>query len=706
MTAEHDPSSTDSKQTAVTDGELAPEYYLNRDLSELEFHRRVLAQAQDDRKPLLERTRFLGLLTDNIDEFSMKRIGKWKRHIARDISGTAPDGRTPKEVWNESLTTVGELLKAQATCYQAAIKPALAEHGIEIVPYDALTEAEQQTVRETFESSILPTLTPLSFDSAHPFPHISNLSLSLAVLTRDNPDADIQFSRVKLPENRPRFIETGDGRYILLEDLIAANLELLFPGVQIVDASLFRVTRNAEVDRDEEQADDIVDMVETLIEKRRFAPVVRLDIDPDMPEKAQSVLVDQLDLTATEVIEVPGPLDYRDFIDFAERDRPELTYPNWTPQPHPRLSVINDHEVFFETIRDRDVLVHHPYHSFSGTVQQFFEHAANDPKVLAIKASIYRTEENSAVVESLIDAARNGKQVAANVELKARFDEKRNIQWVNQLEEEGIHVAYGTVGLKTHSKTAMVVREDNDGVRVYTHVGTGNYNSKTAKAYEDLSLLTADREISGDLVKLFNFFTGRSLHQQYDQLLVAPANMKQRFIELIQAEAEAAQNGEQATVIAKVNRLEHPEVIQELYAAAQAGVDIDLIVRDICCIRPHVDGLSESIDVYSIVGRFLEHSRIFYFHAGGEGKYFLGSADWMVRNLENRVETVTPVTDAHLQEYLQFVLDLCRTDNYLAWELQSDGSYERCRPEEDAQRSTQQSLMDRAMQRASPRMDF
>ncbi len=705
-----DQHSSPASATEVPDyrtaDKLDPEYYINRDLSEQAFHRRVLHQAQDDRKPLLERTRFLGLATDNIDEFSMKRIGKWKRHVANDIGDRTPDGRTPREIWHETLETVEALLHDQAACYQTEIKPALADAGIEIVGYGELSPSERETVAEYFESSILPTLTPLSFDSAHPFPHISNLSLSLAVLTRDAPDDDPKFSRVKLPENRPRFIEASDDRYILLEDVIAAHLESLFPGVEIVDASLFRVTRNAEVERDEEQAEDLVDMIEDVLEKRRFAPVVRLDITPDMPEAARSVLVEQLDLEEREVIEVPGPLDYRDFLELADLDRPELKYDSWTPQPHPRFHPQDDPDDFFGTIRERDVLIHHPYHSFSGSVQQFFDLAARDPKVLAIKASIYRTEEQSQVVQSLIDAARNGKQVAANVELKARFDEKRNIQWVEQLEEEGIHVSYGTVGLKTHTKTGVVVREEDDGVRVYSHVGTGNYNSETAKIYEDLSLLTANQAIGQDLIKLFNFFTGRSLHQDYEELLVAPANMKAQFIDLIQAEAERARAGETAKIVAKMNRLEHPEVIKELYAAAQAGVDIDLVVRDICCLRPGVEGLSENIDIYSIVGRFLEHSRIFYFHAGGEGNYFIGSADWMVRNLENRVESIVPVSDPKLQEYLQFVLEVNRTDNYLAWELQSDGTYELQNPDGEQTRSTHQILMDRARENAFPHLDF
>ncbi len=692
---------SDHPQRITTEPIDDEQRYFNRDLSEIGFHKRVLAQAADDQLPLLERVRFLGLLTDNLDEFSMKRIGEFKRRIATSPAETTPDGKTPEDVLTAIRAEIAAVLTEQAALYNSTLRPALADAGIELVTYESLTQTEQESVTSYFESSILPTLTPLSFDSAHPFPHISNRSLSLAVLTRTDPDADVQFSRVKLPENRPRFVPTGDGRYVLIEDVIAAHLDLLFPGVEIVHSSLFRVMRSAEVDRNEEQAEDLVDMMEDVIEKRRFAPVVRLDIAPTMDQRARTVLATQLDVEPADIYELPGPLDYRDFIDLIEEGDPSHRYDRWTPQPHPRLPQDDDHAGFFSTIRERDVLVHHPYYSFAGSVQRFFEHAAEDPKVLAVKASIYRTEENSAVVQSLIDAARNGKQVAANVELKARFDEQQNIRWVERLEEEGIHVAYGTVGLKTHSKTAVVVREEQDGVRVYTHLGTGNYNSKTAKIYEDVSLLTADQAIGQDLIKLFNFFTGRSLSQDYEKLLVAPANMKRRFKELIRRETAHAREGHDAQIVAKMNRLEHPELIDELYEAAQAGVTIELIVRDICCLRPGVDGLSENISIRSIVGRFLEHSRIFSFYNAGSPEYYIGSADWMVRNLENRVEAVAPVVDPQLQEYLKTVLELARSDATLAWELQPDGTYTQVPTDGQTPQSLQDQLMERATRQSS-----
>lgn len=673
-----------------------PRYYLNRELSELSFQRRVLNEARDDRKPLLERLRFLGLFTQNLDEFFMKRIGGLKQQIDADVTDVTPDGRTPREQWIQSLEVADRLLEQQATCYLDKVKPALAAAGIELTDYGALDTSEQIELRDYFETSILPTLTPLSFDPAHPFPFISNLSLSLAVLTREHPGDEVSFSRVKIPGNRPRFVPVDDeGRYQLLEDLIAANLDLLFPQVEVVDWSLFRVTRNAEVDRNEEVADDLIDMIEDVIEQRRFATVVRLEVADDMPEEVRRLLVDELGISPAEVFDLSGPLDYTDFLDLVEMDRADLKFDEWTPKPHPRLPPSLDHGEVFEEIRTDDILIHHPYHSFQKTVQRFLDAAARDPDVLAIKTAIYRTAENSNVIDSLIRASRNGKQVAANVELKARFDEKRNLRWVDTLEEEGVHVSYGTIGLKTHTKTALVVREEGNDVRLYSHIGTGNYHAETAKTYEDLGLLTVDREIGQDLTKLFNFFTGRSLHRDYDKLLIAPANMKERFLELIQREAETARQGGQAKIVAKMNRLEHPEIVRSLYGASMAGVDIDLIVRDICRLRPGLEGVSENITVSSIVGRFLEHSRIFYFHNEGDGRYFIGSADWMVRNLENRVEAVTPVTDIALQSYLNHVLELNLADNWLRWEMQPDGSYERVRPAgNQPRRSTHDSLME------------
>ncbi|WP_439027390.1 polyphosphate kinase 1 [Haloarchaeobius sp. DT45] len=660
-----------------------PQYYLNRELSELAFQRRVLHEAIDERNPLLERVKFLSIFTSNLDEFFMKRVGGLKQQMAVDVTDTTPDGRTPEEQWEEIMQVTGPMFERQARCYREAVKPALADQGIYIVDHDDLETHEQQNLREYFERSILPTLTPLTFDPAHPFPFISNLSLSLAVLTRKTPDAEPKFSRIKIPGNRPRLVQVDDSHtYVPLEGIIAANLDLLFPDVEILDHSMFRVTRNAEVRRNEEVAEDLIDMIEEVLRERRFATVVRLELEEDTPERVRELLKEHLDVTEREIFERQGPLDYRDLMGLTDLDRPDLKLDSWTPQAHPRLleSQMKDEDRdIFETIQNRDMLVHHPYHSFSKTVHRFIDDAAHDPNVLAIKAAIYRTSRDSNVIQSLIEAARNGKQVAVMVELKARFDEENNLRWVKKLEEEGIHVAYGTPGYKTHTKTTLVVREEGDDVELYSHVGTGNYHSETAKTYVDIGLLTANKDIGQDLVKLFNFFTGHSMHDQYRDLLIAPGNMRREFEEMIRHEAQVARDGGEGRIVAKMNRLEDPGIVEELYEASIAGVDIDLFVRDICRLRPGLDGVSENVDVYSVVGRFLEHSRIWYFENDDPG-FYIGSADWMTRNLDNRIEAVTPVENPELQEELWSILELNQADNRKCWEMNHDGTYDQRHP--------------------------
>ncbi|THE63200.1 polyphosphate kinase 1 [Salinadaptatus halalkaliphilus] len=672
-------ASTDSRPSDhAVDVDLSdPKYYLNRERSELAFQRRVLAEAIDEDNPLLERVKFLAIFTTNLDDFFRKRVGGLKQQIAAGVTDETPDGRTPREQWSAVLEDARALFERQSRCYREAVRPALAEAGISIVDYDDLSSNERDEIRSSFESSVLPTLTPLTFDPAHPFPFISNQSLSLAVLTRERPNAELTFSRVKIPRNQVRLVQVGtETRYVLLEDIVRANLDALFPDVEIVDTALFRVTRNAEVRRNEAVAEDLIEMIEEVIEERRFATAVRLEIEPDAPELVREILTRELDLEDDEVFERQGPLDYRDFATLTDLDRDDLTLSEWTPHPHPRLASPETDRNVFDVIRDRDVLVHHPYHSFEGTVQRFLETAANDPDVLAIKAAIYRTASDSQVIESLLEAARNGKQVAVMVELKARFDEKNNLEWAKKLEEEGIHVAYGTIGYKTHTKTSLVVRREADGVKLYSHVGTGNYHSETAKRYEDLGLFTADRDIGQDLVKLFNYFTGHSMPREYRELLIAPGNMRDRFVELIRAEAQRARDGEPARIVAKMNRLEDPEMVRELYRASIAGVDIDLIVRDICRLRPGLEGVSETIGVHSIVGRFLEHSRIWYFYAGDDERYYIGSADWMSRNLDNRVEAVAPIDDPGLQETLETILHTLLRDTDNRWIMDADGNYE------------------------------
>jgi polyphosphate kinase len=698
-----------------------PDLYLNRELSELAFQKRVLFEAVDERNPLLERVKFLAICTQNMDEFFMKRVGGLKQQIDAGVTELTADGRTPGEQHAEILEVARDIFARQAACFHDEVRPALADAGVEIVDHEALGAEERATLRDYFEANVLPTLTPLTFDPAHPFPFISNLSLSLAVLTRDGDDGELKFSRVKIPKNRPRLVELdgsdpqSDGdtetsdpvddsptRFVLLEDVIEANLDLLFPNVEVVGASTFRVTRNAEVRRNEEVAEGLIEMIEDVLRQRRFATVVRLEVAADTPPAVRDLLIDQLGVSESEVYDLREPLDFRDLMTLTDLDRPDLKLEPWTPTAHPRFAGVDPEEPdgaddLFAEIRRQDVLVHHPYHSFTNTVQSFLDAAAHDPDVLAIKAAIYRTASDSQVIESLIEAAKNGKQVAVMVELKARFDEENNLRWVKRLEEEGIHVAYGTIGLKTHSKTALVVREEDDGVQLYSHVATGNYHSETAKTYVDLGILTADHDVGQDLVRLFNFFTGHSLHEDYRKLLVAPENMRDRFTGLIRREAEHARAGDPARIVVKMNSLKDPEMVAELYRASMAGVEMDLLVRGICRLRPGVEGVSDTIRVHSVVGRFLEHSRIFYFENAGEPEYFVGSADWMTRNLDRRVEAVTPVEDPDLREELQTILDVMLSDNRKRWTMAPDGSYEQVRPAEgEPVRNTHQRLMHRA----------
>jgi polyphosphate kinase len=708
----HEPADVD-----LTDSDL----YLNRELSELAFQRRVLHETLDDRNPLLERVWFLAIVTRNLDEFVMKRVGGLKQQIEAGVTDRTVDGRTPLEQWAEIHETLQPMLERQARCYSELLRPALAERGVEIVAYDQLGTEEQSRMRDYFERSIKPTLTPLSFDPAHPFPFISNRSLSLAVLTRQPGSDGPTFTRIKIPPNRPRLIEVGDdSRYVLVEDVIRHNLDLLLPNVEILDTALFRLTRNAEVRRDEEVAEDLIDMIEDVLEQRRFASVVRMEIESGADPRIRSTLEEQLDLEQREIYELDGPIDYRDFDSLVDLDRPEMKREPWEPKSHPRLADgsrsafdetqedLSDRNIF-RSIDEGDILLHHPYHDFGETVQRFLTEAANDPKVLAVKAAIYRTASDSQVIQSLIEAAENGKQVAVMVELKARFDEQNNLEWVRRLEENGIHVAYGTIGLKTHTKTALVVREEDDEVNLYSHVGTGNYHSETAKGYVDLGLLTADRDIGQDLVTLFNSFTGPGLDEQFRKLLVAPVTMRRKFTHYIRREARHAKAGRPARIVVKINGLEDPAIVEELYRASMAGVEIDLIVRDICRLRPGLDEVSENVSVHSVVGRFLEHSRIFYFENGaraadadaldedeGYPEYYLGSADWMTRNLDSRVEAVTPVRDPAIRRQLKFNLELILADNRQRWTMNADGSYEQQHPADgEPVVETQQVLMER-----------
>ncbi|ELZ81260.1 polyphosphate kinase [Haloferax gibbonsii ATCC 33959] len=714
----------DGESTSADADLTDPALYLNRELSELAFHERVLHEAVDDRNPLFERVKFLSILTSNLDEFFMKRVGGLKQQMAAGVSELSPDGRTPSRQWSLVLDRARDLLDRQSACFHDLVRPALADAGIEIVGYDDLAPDERAALRDYFEASVLPTLTPLTFDPAHPFPFISNLSLSLAVRTTEGDDEPTKFSRVKVPGNRPRLVNVdervgdADGatvadasttesagsaapvRFVPLVAVIERNIDLLFPNVDVVDTSAFRVTRNAEVRRNEEVAEGLIATIEDVLRQRRFATVVRLEVQSGTPEAVRDLLAEQLDVDDPEVFERDLPLDYGALTSLFDLDRPELEVEPWTPQPHPRFAgrSADDPESVFAEIARKDVLVHHPYHSFTGTVGTFLAAAAADPDVLAIKATIYRTAPDSEVIETLIEAAKNGKQVAVMVELKARFDEENNLRWVRRLEEEGIHVAYGTIGLKTHSKTALVVREEDDEVRLYSHVATGNYHSQTAKLYTDLGLFTTDPDIGHDLVRLFNFFTGHSRQETYRKLLVAPTNLREEMTRLVRREADHARAGRDARIVAKMNSLEDPAMVRELYEASMAGVDIDLVVRGICRLRPGIEGLSENVSVSSVVGRFLEHSRIFYFENGGEPDYYVGSADWMTRNLDRRVEAVAPVEDPEHRAELDAVLDALLSDNRRRWVMDADGRYQQLRPTDDAQEVEAHTvLMNRAL---------
>ena len=653
--------------------------YLNRELSWLHYSDRVLAWAEDTGLPLLERARFLAIYTDIVDEFFQVRVAGLKDQLAAGLPTTAPDGLSPAEqlrlIREHSLGQQERVAKA----FLASIVPGLAEAGIRLSDWDALDDDDREYLVEVFEERIYPVLTPLAVDPGHPFPHISDLSLNLAVSVRDPVTGDNRFARVKVPPLLPRFVVMPDGeRFVPLEQVIAAHLEALFPGMEIRGNYPFRVTRNADLRLEEEEADDLLAAVEMELRLRRRGNPVRVEVDAKTPPETCDLLLRELELTPDDLYAVDGPLDLGGLWNVYDLDRPELKAEPWNPVTQPRLVADDDVRLdIFSVLREGDILVHHPYDSFTTSVETFIKQASIDPRVLAIKHTLYRTSGDSPIVKALIRAAEQGKQVAVLVEVKARFDEQANIAWARALEEAGVHVVYGMLGLKTHSKTALVVREEDDGIRRYCHIGTGNYNPKTARSYEDLGLLTVDTAIGADLTDLFNFLTGYSRQVLYRKLLVAPTSLRPRIIDLIEREALAP--GGPGRIALKMNALVDPAVIEALYDASSAGVQTDLIVRGVCCLRPGVPGLSDNIRVRSIVGRYLEHSRIFAFGDGRDRpiRYYLGSADMMPRNLDRRIEAVTPVEDPELQHRLQEILDVNLADGELAWELRGDGTWER-----------------------------
>jgi polyphosphate kinase len=677
--------------------------FLNRELSWLEFNRRVLAEAEDPAVPLLDRVKFIAIFGSNLDEFFMKRVGGLKQQAASNLLQLAPDGRSPRQQMAEITQVVRPQVTLQRDLFLRHLLPELGRHGVELVRAAGdLRAGERRFLDDYFRDKVFPLLTPLAVDPAHPFPFISNLSLSLAVAVRHPEDGDTRFARLKVPDTLPRWVGLPHPfRLIALEDLIALHLDRLFPGMEVVESWPFRVTRNADVQRAEETAEDLLEAIQEELHERRFATVVRLEVLPGMSRWMRDLLVEELGLHGDDVYEVEGPLALRDLTQWLKLPLPALKEPPWVPVTHPRLAGLGDDAGLFGVLAAGDLLVHHPYDSFVTSVQRFIEAAAADDAVLGIKQSLYRTSTDSRLMKALVRAAEAHKQVAVSVEIKARFDEANNIEWAETLEEAGAHVVYGLVGLKTHAKLTLVVRREADGaLRSYAHLATGNYNSETANLYTDLGLFTSRPEITTEVVQVFNVLTGYVHRPEFKKLLVAPFNMKERFLELIEREITHAEAGRRGWIQAKMNALEDTEVVEALYRASQAGVEIDLVVRGICRLRPGVPGLSESIRVISIVGRFLEHPRLFVFGNAGKPEYYLGSADWMVRNLEYRVEVVVPVEEPSLQAELQTILDLQLADNAKAWDMRSDGTWEKRVPAAgEPRRASQEQLMERARNR-------
>ena len=657
-----------------------PARFLNRDLQWLEFNCRVLAQADDPHVPLLERVRFLAIFGSNLDEFFMKRVGGLCRQIDAGVASPAWEPLSPEDqVTLIRERTIAQNIEAQRL-WRDVLVPGLAAREIHLLAWNDLTKPERVEVEAWYRRNLFPILTPLAVDPGHRFPFISNMSVSLGVMLRRPGESEQLFARVKVPEFGGHLYRFADSkRFVPLQEVIAHNLDDLFPGMEIIKVLPFRVTRNAETERDNEDAEDLLELIQQQLRERRFARVVRLEVATKGGDRVQRFLEEELELSDDDIYEVDGLLDWGVLNEIADIDAPELHWPTWTPLAPPGLEA-EDADIF-GLIRKQDILVHHPYQSFDHSVERFIEAAAADPKVLAIKQALYRTSGDSPFIPSLIRAAEAGKQVAVLVELRARFDEARNIVWARKLEDAGVHVAYGVVGLKTHTKVALVVRQEADSIRCYAHVGTGNYNSKTARLYEDIGLLTCDPAITEDLVGLFNYMTGRSRQKDYQRLLIAPVAMKRRFLELIDEEVEFHQRGQKGRIIVKMNQLEDRSVTDALYRASKAGVSIDIICRGFCCVRPGVPKLSESIRVYSTIGRFLEHSRIFWFGRGAadplDGEFYIGSADWMYRNLNTRVECATPIAIREHRERLWQILQMHLNDRRQQWRMASDGAYTR-----------------------------
>jgi polyphosphate kinase len=660
--------------------DLPPDRYSNRELSWLEFNTRVLSLAEDPDQPLLERVKFLAIFASNLDEFYMVRVAGLKRRADMGLQVTSADGLLPAEVLANLAKCTSEVAARHALCFRDEVEPALAAEGIHIRRWDALDEEEKARLGDYFRAKVFPVLTPLAVDPAHPFPYISGLSLNLAVLVRGDGGAHL-FARVKVPNNVPRFVvvsqNAAEAEFLPLEELIAAHLPMLFPGMEVIEHHLFRVTRNADFEVEEDRDEDLLQALERELARRRFGPAVRLEVTDTMDPQILDLLLSELEIGGEDVVEVPGLLDLASLMALYDLERPELKDEPFVPATHPRLSEGETPKSVFATLREGPVLVHHPYDSFATSVQRLIEQAAADPGVLAIKQTLYRTSGDSPIVNALIDAAEAGKQVVVVVEIKARFDEEANIEWARRLEQAGCHVIYGLVGLKTHCKTALVVRQEHGVIRRYCHIGTGNYNPRTARIYEDLGILTADPRVGADLTDLFNTLTGYSRQTTYRRLMVAPHGIRSGLIEKIRREARHAAAGRVSGIRIKVNALVDEQIIDALYEASIAGVPVDLLVRGICALRPGVPALSENVRVRSIVGRFLEHSRVMSFTNAGDPEWWIGSSDLMHRNLDRRVEVLLQVCDEIAHQQLAGVFDAAMAPDVRCWELGGDGRWSR-----------------------------
>lgn len=689
----------DKKKSELTI--FGDEYFFNYEISWLKFNERVLAEARNEKNELLERVKFIGIVCSNLDEYFQKRVGGLKRQLHAGVKSLPVDGMSVADQLIAIRDIVKIMIKEYRSCYFDDLLPSLDKIGIGIKQYEELSDHQKHVCDAYFKREIYPITTPLAVDESHPFPFISNHSLSLAVELQHPKSKEKSFARIKIPSNRKRFVEVyrKDEHVTLvpIEDIIKNKVQSFFPGMKIFSAHLFRVTRNASLERNEEEADDLLEIIEDELRERKFASIVRLEIETSTPKHIKNYLIKNLQVTQEDVYEMEGTIGLVSAFEIASiKGFTRHKIPHWTPVLHPALahSLEEEPPSMFDVIKENEFIVHHPYHSFDLSTQRFIEEASADPKVLAIKQTLYRTSKDSPLMHSLMRAAESGKQVAVLVEIKARFDEEQNIQWAQQLDNFGVHVAYGIPGLKIHTKLTMVVREEESGLKTYCHIGTGNYHPGTAQLYEDLGLFTCDETVASDVTDIFNLLTGYAPDQTFEKLIVAPKHMRKQMEGYIKFETNEAKEGRPSRIIAKMNSLEDPVIIQLLYEASRAGVKIDLIVRGVCRLIPGKEGLSENIRVFSVIGRFLEHSRIFYFHHADEHIYALGSADWMHRNLDNRVEAIIQIERPEFKKYLQFLLSIYLHDNQQRWELFADGNYKKIeRNKGDKKISTHKILM-------------